>query len=153
MGTPEQNFAHYKILSFEDRIASMIMAAVYSYSHIDLTLNQDQFKQLKVNKRLDNLQRALQGPMKVYRENYMEGNVIYRLYQEEKGEDGPFPESVTEINYDTTAVVIAEETLYIAMNYKQRMMNEIPEKLNEDIQYVRYGAPNISEQKAAFDLL
>ncbi len=143
----------YGRLSFQDRVAAMIMAAVYTREHIDLTVRvptklENTNRNLRPAQRLSYFRKQVAEAVLAYQDLYPDALVIYR---QAKGD--PEPKSVTEVNYDTTAVVIDRSTLYIALNYKVRIMSPFPDKLNVTPDYVAFGAPGSGAREAAVDML
>lgn len=149
----------YEALSFEDRIASMMLAAIYTTEHIDLTIRMGpappvqkraKDQQLAQENRIAELKARVAGPTLEYFKTYPDAMVIYRSQNIAPDQT---PKTVSEIGFDTVAVVIAGKVLYVASNYKVRMINPSPSVMNEEVTYVAYGAPGTGGQASAIQML
>ena len=148
----------YEILSVEDRIAAMILAAAYTTEHIDLVVrigppeNPKKAKDQKAvaERQLKELHERIAGPTFEYYKTYPDAMVIYRA---EKIARDAEPANVSEIGYDTVAVVVANKTLFVASNFKVRIVPPLPDTVKCEISYVAYGPPSPGGQANAVQML
>lgn len=139
----------YTELAEQDRMASMIMSAVYSSDHIDFTpkLQIEPSSKLKQTlARADELKERVRIASEAYAGDYGSARIIYRAHAEPKppkpgrgAEREPVGATVTEMFYDTAAVIQHKDTLYVAFNYKVRKMGDAEAKTNVPVEYESFA--------------
>lgn len=118
--------ARFKRISFLDRAASMILAAMYSSEHIEIALHVPRDTGGKDPKPVKPKQRITQRHGEVStatdafaaRRITRSANLLYSVSATPEEQ----VENASEIGFDTVAVTIMDGSLYVARNFKRRQM-------------------------------
>ena len=143
-------------LSFEDRIAQAIMALLFSASHIEIVakpaeyanneLKNGQPKATAVTNRKNTLVQDLAAARTNAALPFTRIDPVGGLRMP-SGEAQASPEVLispvgndSEIDMDTTAVVIVGDTIYVACNFKRRRSSAAPALGKTNFEYVGFGS-------------
>jgi hypothetical protein len=143
----------YEDLSFEDRIASMILVTMYSSDHVEVALTVPPVPQgLKpkaqsafVSTRLDGLQHDVAAARVHYESAYPENGFCYRLLSRNA--------DVSEIGFDTVAVTLLDREILAACNYKVRTTPGAPASVENRPAYASFGAVRGATRLAIIKML
>jgi len=122
--------ARFKRIGFLDRAASMILAAMYSSEHLEISLHIPKDtggpkpKPLKPKQRVDLRHTAVGEATTAFaaRRITNSASVLYSVSSTPEEQ----VENATEIGFDTVAVAIMDNSLYVARNFKRRQMPNPP---------------------------
>lgn len=124
----------YARLTFLDRIASLVLATIYSHDHVEVAIGLDCAPPTR-NKEQKAALAALQQRVDEARGGYAGHNVVFSRHY--MGGEGAQMGDVSDIGYDTAAVAVVDRKLYIALNYKVRTTPNVALRVRQ--QYASFG--------------
>jgi hypothetical protein len=134
---------------FLNRVASLILAVMYSSEHIEISvlspMPAGKASQKNLSKRLDEVQQSVGDVKRAYEAHRATkySSLLYTVSTTKAKQ----AESSSEIGTDTVAVTIMNNNLYVARNFKKRSIENEKVAINPTLKYSFGKIPDVTQSR------